>query len=451
MFLKPFHVKSCFNIKSSERRKVITRLQNEFVWKSGDIECLLPNKSEMTLAKIRLQNDNVVFVYCCQKIPYFFEIEHKPKLYPTVYTLWKYPDLVAKVFTTWTAVVPKITGGADLMLPGVILGTNEITLSSYGKFEKGTICTVNTIDNKAPFAIGETALSSQDMYMSAKRGKCVIVFHSYKDCLWEFGDKSRMVDLGPPFSLSHTNETTEDSKSEKVLDATLEDVSDQIENLNLENENSSDLPTTDVQDGKLLDVVEDANATEASGPSMSDDELLIYTFKKTLKLDGKKLELPLLTSTFYGKYVQPNCPSNYFMDIKKTAFKKLSKFLQQMQIEGFLQIKEVTKGVESIVEVNLAHEQLKSFSIRDETPALDAKLEDNNDYVAPKVDEVYFVTANVLPLFRQYNYNKGSALSVTEVRDIIKDYVTTKSLKDADNSRSVNFSFCRINMSSTTR
>lgn len=49
---------------------------------------------------------------------------------------------------------------------------------------------INTTDNVSPFAIGKTALSSVDMYMSARQGKGVIILHIYKDHLWETGPKS---------------------------------------------------------------------------------------------------------------------------------------------------------------------------------------------------------------------------------------------------------------------
>lgn len=37
---------------------------------------------------------------------------------------------------------------------------------------------------RSPIAVGKTALSSEEMYEAAMRGKGVIIMHTYKDHLW---------------------------------------------------------------------------------------------------------------------------------------------------------------------------------------------------------------------------------------------------------------------------
>lgn len=60
------------------------------------------------------------------------------------------------------------------------------------------------------------------------------------------------------------------------------------------------------------------------------DALLIYSFLKCLKTEGKKLSLPMLTSTFYGTHIMSACPEGSALDIKKSSYKKVSKFLSSM-------------------------------------------------------------------------------------------------------------------------
>ena len=43
------------------------------------------------------------------------------------------------------------------------------------------------------------------------------------------------------------------------------------------------------------------------------------------------------------------------MDIKKTSYKKLSKFLQKLHSEGLLEVKEEKKGVDFIKAVHKDH------------------------------------------------------------------------------------------------
>jgi len=44
--------------------------------------------------------------------------------------------------------------------------------------------------------------------------------------------------------------------------------------------------------------------------------------------------------------------------VKKSSYRKLSKFLAAMQQRGFVQVKELSKGVESIVVIHQDHSEL---------------------------------------------------------------------------------------------
>ena len=50
-------------------------------------------------------------------------------------------------------------------------------------------------------------------------------------------------------------------------------------------------------------------------------------------------------------------PQDKTLDVKKSSYKKLSKFLKEMQDRGLIRVKELSKGVESIVEVYKDHEE----------------------------------------------------------------------------------------------
>lgn len=97
--------------------------------------------------KIVTHSGKVVRVFCSGKTPLFFQLDlPTPILYPTIFTLWQHPDLLYN-FTMHSAIIQNLTNGADLMLPGVILG-GPPTLHSYGRHQKGTMVSVNTKDNK---------------------------------------------------------------------------------------------------------------------------------------------------------------------------------------------------------------------------------------------------------------------------------------------------------------
>lgn len=112
-----------------------------------EIQSLIPKKEAISVMKIVTHNGLSGKVYCTAKIPMFFQIDSlNDMLLPTIYTLWSHPNLLI-AFTTYSAVILKLSGGADLMLPGVIV-KEPVTLYTFGKLKKGTPVSVNTKDNK---------------------------------------------------------------------------------------------------------------------------------------------------------------------------------------------------------------------------------------------------------------------------------------------------------------
>jgi translation initiation factor 2D len=92
----------------------------------------------------------------------------------------------------------------------------------------------------------------------------------------------------------------------------------------------------------------------------------------------------------------------YTLDVKKSTYKKLGAFLKVMGQEGIVSIKEQTKGVETIVAVDHAHDALKNFHLR-EDDVEEKKPEESKEKDSPHIQELYKVTANVAPLFKTFN------------------------------------------------
>ena len=84
----------------------------------------------------------------------------------------------------------------------------------------------------------------------------------------------------------------------------------------------------------------DAQETDSRSPEEIMDELIENAFLQALKTtaNAKKLELPVLTSNFYRLHMLPACPSEIGgpIDIKKSSYKKLGKFLSKMVINIYL-------------------------------------------------------------------------------------------------------------------
>uniref|UniRef100_A0A672TEV2 Eukaryotic translation initiation factor 2D n=1 Tax=Sinocyclocheilus grahami TaxID=75366 RepID=A0A672TEV2_SINGR len=163
MFTKVFRVNSNTVIKGSDRRKLRADISAAFPSLSAeDLNEPIPNKDELNIVKIYAHKGDAVTLYILHKNPIFFQLEKQ-----VMYTLWRYPTMLP-VFVTWPLVLRKLTGGADLMLPGVVVPADAVH-----------------VNNRTP---KNAAVSSAEMRNSGMKGKGVNILDTYMD--QAFGDKS---------------------------------------------------------------------------------------------------------------------------------------------------------------------------------------------------------------------------------------------------------------------
>lgn len=418
MFAKAFRVRSNTAIKGSDRRKLRADVTAAFPTLGTDqVSELIPGKEELNVVKLYAHKGDAVTVYSSGGNPILFELEKN--LYPTVYTLWSYPDLLP-AFITWPLVLEKLVGGADLMLPGVVVPPTGLP-----QVQKGDLCAIALVGNRAPVAIGVAAMSTAQMLASGLKGKGFSVLHTYQDHLWKSGDKSSPPAIAPlPVDPTDSNE-------EKV-DAGLHG---NLRNLTLEREEEEEeVPHPEAS--------EDTNSGALSQDSLDGkplqeqmDELLQQCFLHALKSRVKKADLPLLTSTLLGSHMFSCCPEGQQLDIKKSSYKKLSKFLQHMQREQIVQVKELSKGVESIVSVDWRHPRITSFVIPEPSVTAQTLQEGSREqpYHPPDIKPLYCVPASMTQLFLGSGHKKGSTLEGSEVRRIVTNYAKRNNLVDAVN------------------
>uniref|UniRef100_A0A7N6AW21 Eukaryotic translation initiation factor 2D n=1 Tax=Anabas testudineus TaxID=64144 RepID=A0A7N6AW21_ANATE len=425
MFAKPFRVKSNTVIKGSDRRKLKADISAAFPSLSADeLSELVPNKQELNVVKIYAHKGDAVTLYVLHKNPLFFEVERR--LYPTVYALWHYPALLP-AFRTWPPVLQKLIGGADLMLPGVVVPS-----SGLPHVKQGDCCAVTVVNSRAPVAVGTAAASSAEMQSLGMKGRGVCVLHTYMDNLWAFGDKS-----SPP-SLPEAETEEQGVSEEEECETYEEEEKEEVEKCMGEEQSASETATDEaccgIEELSLAEEEEEEKGEKCNEEQEKDDQktpqeimdaLLLQCFLHALKSKVKKSELPLLTSTFLRNHMFSCCPSGKQLDIKKSSYKKLSKFLQTMeQQHNLVRVKELTKGVESIVEVDWKNPELRSFNVP-ETDVEAASVQDGDGdgdespYHPPEITTLYSVSARLEPLFVDANKRKGTILQPAEVRIVI--------------------------------
>ncbi|NXS06725.1 EIF2D factor, partial [Neodrepanis coruscans] len=405
---------------------------------------LIPNKEELNVIKIYTHKGEALTVYMNHRNPILFEVEKA--LYPTVYTLWVYPDLLP-AFSTWPPVLQKLAGGADLMLPGVV-----VPPSGLPQVEQGTFCAVTLLGNRAPVAVAVATMSTAEMLAAGMKGKGFAVLHTYLDHLWEYGDKSSPPTLAPlvpdPAAQEGAGDEEEQEGKEPVSSSSPDPVQHvDIRDLSLkEQESCAELGKEELLEHRAAEPVENASpedqqeAEDSRTPQEQMDALFNQCFFHALKCKVKKSDLPLLTSTFLRSHMFPCCPAGQQLDIKKSSYKKFSKFLQCMQNQKILQVKELNKGVESIVEVDWKHPDIRAFAVPEGFSASSAqdRSEDREQvYHAPEIIPLYGVSTKMIPLFQESGHRKGSILSSSEVRNIIINYVKTNELVHETNKNLV--------------
>ncbi|KOC68198.1 Eukaryotic translation initiation factor 2D [Habropoda laboriosa] len=433
MFIKPFKVKSNNQLKGTERKKLCEEILAAYpTLTDEETQLLIPKKEAISIMKIVTHNGLSGKVYCVAKTPMFFQIESlRLALLPTIYTLWHHPNLL-RSFTTHTPVVSKLSSGADLMLPGVNI-KEPVTLYSFGKLQKGTPVCVNTEENKAPVAVGLTALSSEDMYMSGGYGKCVEILHVINDTFCQLGKPPLRPNLGPPNAdtdkkIEHVNEITEqvnDNNDESVVEA--------MNDLEVDNDrvSESESPCEETveenkvgESGEAEDIITEEPEVVVD-PVKEMDNLLEYCFFKACKKSIKVTDLPILTSNFFKNHLLAACPPDRNVDIKKSRYKKLSVFLAEMKAKGVINTS-VTKGVESILSIKFDHPLLKQLVILEEPTPIQKPVVSN----AAVVSECYKVTADVVPVLSKFGYEKGDVMKRAEIRKCFTEYVKAENLQD---------------------
>ncbi|XP_065069575.1 eukaryotic translation initiation factor 2D-like [Rhopilema esculentum] len=454
MFKKPIRIKTSNRMKGSERKRLKQRILQQFTQLTEDkLNEILPSKEDVFVTKI--ENGNGIFItsFFIDRNPMFFEIDKENQLFPSVYALWQHVDLIPYMVTA-PPVFEKISRGADLMLPGVI--------KPYGGFdhiEKGQIVAIRIAGNSAPVACGKATMSSKEMQESGMRGKGVQIYHWYTDNLWSSGDSSDIPSLpDSPLDVSFA-ESLERELETLNLNHQLPPTSTAVspeesdvagEDCEVLHEEPPQTPGIDDNDEDLeisngSEKVEDLEDDEPKlTPEEQTEQLLENCFYQAM-IDAKKIELPILVTTFSAQFLHPACPEGQKIDMKKTRYKKMGKFLQEMESRGLVKVGELSKGVLSITAMTFENECLRNFKAssfaKDKSVAKAealAKKEEESSKEGMAIIELFGVSGKTQSFFKEFGRSKGDALTAPEVRDLLKIYVKDNELVNQSSQRKVN-------------
>lgn len=329
---------------------------------------------------------------------------------------------------------------------------------------------MNLTSNRAAVGVGQLAHSSDDLYMCGGVGVCVNMLHVFGDKLWSLDDSQCMqipylAAEGKASCLENEfplldSKTTPLAAPPLVVAAKYQPPLEHFPALGGNCQKAAKQPATDdprppsspvtalVADVLIesLHIAEndkpnneadsDEEQCQKPPPEDSEDEVLKRAFFTTLKLEGKKLTLPLLTSTFYRCHVV--AAADRHIELKKSSYKKLSKFLSDMADERYITLTEEQKGVEKISAINFDHPDLVEFVAKvTQTDGGNVDSSSGSNLFVTEMTELYLVTDETAKFFARYNLANGQGAEKAQLKKLVKDYVCKNKLQDAKNPQLV--------------
>ncbi|KAJ6763628.1 EUKARYOTIC TRANSLATION INITIATION FACTOR 2D [Salix purpurea] len=446
MFKKAIEAKSHQRLSGADRKKLKRTIRDRFPRASdADIDALLPPKAEITVSKFV----NRVHLYGVEgSFPMFFDVDGRgSEIFPTVFALWKVPEMLPSFILKGGEVSQFIIGGADLMFPGI-----NIPAEGLPSFLAGEPWAVKVPGNPSPIAVGSTTMSTAEALKAGIRGKALRITHYYRDLLWESVEGHYVPNAGfledvvfeDPVFLSSvqvpdscegsgdsSNHENDGVDGKEVRESAISDChptsktqldSDIVEQV-----------TTVVGGFKVTDnIAADESTTVEEQHTLPAEDLDAYLDKcllQALHTTVNDKDLPMPGSTLWSNHVLPCRPSGITLDIKKSSHKKLSKWLQAKSSAGLISVREDKYKKETVLfSVNRRHLDYLSFKPERRQ---EQKVDKGGDQAvketqSPKlleVSEIYKPSIHVNPIFASVGADTGKLYSALEASDVVSKYI----------------------------
>eukprot|EP00761_Pharyngomonas_kirbyi_P009862 gb/GECH01009880.1/.p1 GENE.gb/GECH01009880.1/~~gb/GECH01009880.1/.p1 ORF type:complete len:634 (+),score=170.54 gb/GECH01009880.1/:1-1902(+) len=369
MFKKTLPTPAASNLRTSIAKKFKHTLVKQFpALGEGDpryVDELIPSKG-LTQNKVKVSDTEIVYVFSVDNVPLFVDCSGgRGDYYPTIYALWRFPPIVP-TFYIYPETSTFILGGADLMLPGILQPPGGL-----GEFRTGDKRSITVVGNPVPFAVGNMALSSKDARRQKFQGKALYVVHMFHDALWRFCgaqghpqwgipegfqvDKIRAI--SSPKSNSNNNsdnkQNDDHSSQNDNLESSVTDNDNSNSNNDIKNNQTESISSNHIHESSNQNestaTTSPSNDQETAAPSSSlsssssisseeMDRFLLESFMDSIVNKLNDADLPVNVSTLYSSYMQ-SWEGGPRVDVKKSSYKKISKFLKEMSKHKLISVK----------------------------------------------------------------------------------------------------------------
>lgn len=453
MFKKDPQPKASANIKSSERRQLLQTICKQFNLNKDE----LPKEKELELLPATIKQASYQSIQG-HKGTIYFDLDEKPiwfktrdsQLYPSVYTLWQAGGILPIILTN-PFVIGKLIENANLMLPGCLPPFDNRAL-------RGAL--VGVASYKEPTvikAIGHCSLNlTQFNNVQGRQGTAVTILHTIEDELYKMYDKDFQVpELVPPIVPNAYDSVNATLKSLFEDDEESDEEADEASDGEADGEADEDAQDAQDNNGQE-ETVEETDQTEGEKPaddlddvSEAVEELLVEdvdtfyvrAFIQLVKLNPK-IDLPLSASKLMADYVLKNLPrmDPKYCNIKKTSWKKSSKFLKALEKKKYISLKgkeddlnviAITVDPQTVANF-VTHKTMDQAKGSGATPSkkdLDQKL---------NVVKLYKPTSKTKAVLSSLGLSSQNYYTQPELKNIINDYIKKELLADKKSPKFVN-------------
>ncbi|KAI0789203.1 eukaryotic translation initiation factor SUI1 family protein [Abortiporus biennis] len=460
MFKKPLaDLKTSAPIRSSDRRKLKQKVVDTYSLTAEVGELLVPDGLQSQKFSTHVNEHGIAYL-SREGDPLWFTIgKASDELIPTVYTLWKHPNLLP-FLSTPSAVIPKLINGADLMIPGVVQHISPLSpnqLVSVTQYYPG-------MKVGAQIAVGKMAVSSEVLKESSGRwesggedlrGKAVFVLHTWKDWLWDMGPSKKM-DLPEPRDLSANQAVNEDQVVEDDVEIASQDGTKKT---------NDETPPSATVEGKAEEAEQQEEETNKVNPEVTLTPDEVSTVLRSALLQALSTSLaslptsayPIPASLFWATHVLPARPiytdqgpiDPTFVDAKHSSYKSVKAFLKSSAKEGLIKLKEV-KGDVVVTAVYPKHPAVASHrshrtlhSVEEKREKAEERERKEKEQEEKKKSEIHAVELwkpheKTIPFFVSAEKDTQELYTGAQIKQIFTTYVETKQLINARDQQYVN-------------
>lgn len=443
MFKKDPQPKASANIKSSERRKLLSGICNSYGIPQNDLNKeaelnILPSTTKQASYQ-SVQGHKGTIYFDENETPTWFKTRDS-QLYPSLFTCWKAAYILPKIITH-PHVIRVLSGGADLMLPGTVPPFDPRAV-------KGSI--VGIVDSANPTvikAIGRCKLNlPQFTLVIGRTGIAVEVMHHLDDELYKL---NKFVDIPIPEQVVDEVPLKEHDQEPKPTEEghSAEDKHDEQPVHDKEEQEVTQDYGTAINDPDSDDPDVDNIAEELTTLTVEEvDNFFIRSLLQTIKTD--KIELPITSSTFMSNHIYKNLPvvDSSYCNIKKTSWKKTTKYLKAMEKLKYLTVKGKGDDLSVVSLTGSNNPAVQNFVVHKTMGSVKKDTNSTTTTTGNKKDKslelnvvyLYKPTSKSRMIFNKTEEDFQTWYTQSEVRDILNKYIKIQNLVNPKDPKKIN-------------